>query len=254
MKFWKNRKKLIGERHDIHGRIAVYERGDLRYLVFAEDMEQSCSKPEAPHWLEYQYARAMLLGALLAREPESALFLGLGSGALTNACLQYLDGLYDVEVIELRQPVVELAQAHLGFNPADERLTIRIGDAHHLLEDASPADLIFMDMYDETGPASGHLACQFLRQCRAKLNQNGWLIINQWAVLGSKPLGAPLLRAAFEHHYWEIPVKEGNVILLVPQNEEQQPDLFRLELLSLQLEQQLGYRINALLRKLRKCT
>lgn len=254
MKFWKNRKKLIEQQHDEFGRVAIYERKGLRHLVFAEDMEQSCSNPHMPHWLEYQYARAMLLGATLVREPESALFLGLGSGSLTNACLHLFDSLYDVEVIELRQLVVEMASKHLGFNPADERLTLRIGDAHQLLHDASPADLIFMDMYDESGPASGHLAWNFLRQCRAKLNPGGWLIINQWATPGNQPLGAPLLRGAFEHHYWEIPVKEGNVILLVPEDMEQELFLQPLRLTAKHLEVSLGYKYGNMLQQLRKCS
>lgn len=254
LKFWKKRKKLLEEQQDQFGRVAVYEQGDLRYLMFAENMEQSCSKVNAPHWLEYQYARAMLLGATLFEHPESALFLGLGSGSLTNASLEYFDSLYDVEVIELRQSVVELAARHLGFNQHDERLTIRIGDGHKLLNDASPADLIFMDMYDESGPANGHLAWYYLQRCRSKLNPGGWLIINQWATPGNKPLGAPLLRGVFEHHYWEIPVSEGNVILLVPQDMEQELDQQQLGLNGKLLEQRYGYKLAPMLKQLCKCS
>ena len=94
-----------------------------------------------------------------------------------------------------------------------------------LLDSAEPADLIFVDLYNDLGPAAGHLAWTFLENCQKKLAPNGWLIINQWAGNDGKPLGAALLRGLYHRHYWECPVKEGNVILLVPADLEQALDL-----------------------------
>jgi len=251
LKFLGRRKVLIDQCEDSYGRIAVDAIAGYRFLVFGENVEQSCVKVDNPAWLEYQYTRAMLLGGLCHPSPESALFLGLGSGVLTQACMLALPSLYDIEVIELRPDVVRMASQHLGFNAKDERLTLRYGDAMELLQTAEQADLIFMDLYDENGPARGHLAWKFLQDCRDKLNENGWLIINQWATADYQPLAAALLRGVFEHHYWEIPVKEGNVILLVPASYEQTLPLAELRQRAKQLTKILGYRLTNVVERIR---
>ncbi|MDR6676364.1 spermidine synthase [Pseudomonas oryzihabitans] len=213
---------LLEEVIDDHGRIRVVEVGPYRFLEFGEEIEQSCVFTRDPAWLEYDYNRAMLLGALCHAQPRRALFLGLGAGTLTQACLKWLP-LEAVEALELRPDVPRLARQHLGLGN-DPRLSIRIGDAMELLEAASATDLIFVDLYTDVGPSSAHLAWRFLEDCQAKLNPGGWLVINQWSATDGKPLGAALLRGLFRHHYWECPVVEGNVILLVPASLEQSLD------------------------------
>jgi spermidine synthase len=217
--FW-SRKKSIAEAEDAHGRILVEQKGSMRYLVFGEDSEQSAVCMRFPLRLQYEYSRAMLLGALCHDAPETALFMGLGAGALVRSCLDALPGLFDAEVIELRPEVVRLAQQYMGFKD-DERLTLRVGDALELLESAEQADLVFLDLYNEQGPSRAHMAWDFLAGCQARLSPGGWLVINQWALLDSKPLATPLLQGLFAGHYWEVPVTEGNVILLIPASTEQ---------------------------------
>ncbi|MCY1283325.1 Polyamine aminopropyltransferase [compost metagenome] len=205
-----------------------------------------------PAWLEYDYTRAMLLAALAHQAPESALFLGLGAGNLTQACLKFLT-LDDVEAIELRPDVPRLAMQYLGLDD-DPRLTLRIGDALELLPTAESADLIFLDLYTDTGPGVGHLAWKFLESCQQKLNPGGWLVINQWGTDGGKPLGAALLRGLFHRHYWEIPVKEGNVVLIVPADLEQSLDTVALAERARALEPRLGYSLRPLIEALRSAT
>ncbi len=106
--------RLLAEVTDEYGLIRVLEVGDYRFLEFGAEVEQSCVFSADPAWLEYDYTRAMLLGALAHEAPETALFLGLGAGSLTQACLKYLP-LEDVEAIELRPAVVELARSHLAW-------------------------------------------------------------------------------------------------------------------------------------------
>ena len=241
--------QLLCQVEDAFGVIRVLQVGDYRFLEFGEAIEQSCVFMPDPSWLEYDYTRAMLLGALCHAAPESALFLGLGAGSLTQACLRHLP-LDDVEVIELRPDVPRLAMQYLGLTD-DPRLTLRIGDAHELLESAEPTDLLFLDLYTDSGPATAHLAWRFLDACQAKLNPGGWLIINQWGCQDGRPLGAALLRGLFHRHYWEIPVPEGNVVLLVPASLEQYLDRRALALRVERLSAQLGYSLQPLLQAMR---
>lgn len=241
--------RLLAEVQDEFGLIRVYEVGDYRFLEFGAAVEQSCVFTPAPSWLEYDYTRAMLIGALCHPAPETALFLGLGAGTLTQACLEFLP-LEDVEAIELRPAVPELAMRYLGLQN-DVRLYIRIGDAVELLGSAESADLLFVDLYTDVGPAAAHLAWNFLKRCQEKLNPGGWLVINQWGTDEGKPLGAALLRGLFHRHYWECSVKEGNVVLLVPADLDQELDFDGLRQRAEALAPRLGYSLDYLIAALR---
>lgn len=242
-------RQVIVEEYDEFGVIRVVEEDRFRYLEFGNQVEQSCVLMENPLWLKYDYTRAMLLASLCHEHPETALFLGLGAGSLTEVCLATLP-LEDVEVLELRAALPRIAMDYLGMTD-DPRLTIRIGDALELIDSAETADLIYLDMYTDTGPSAGHLGWKFLEKCQDKLNPGGWLIINQWATLDGRPLGAALFRGLFYRHYWEIPVKEGNVILLVPYSFEQYPSLELLHSQAARVAQILGYDISYLIENMR---
>ncbi|QHG63910.1 spermidine synthase [Pseudomonas putida] len=244
--------KLLARVEDAFGVISVYEVEDYRFLEFGDAIEQSCVFTADPSWLEYDYTRAMLVGALCHEQPESALFLGLGAGTLTQACMKFLP-LEDIEAIELRADVPRLAMEYMGLDD-DPRLYVRIGDALELLPTAEQADLLFVDLYTDYGPGVGHLAWKFLENCQKKLNPGGWLVINQWANDDGKPLGAALLRGLYHRHYWELPVKEGNVILLVPADLDQQLDLDGLRARAEALAPRLGYRLEGLIREIRPAT
>ena len=128
---------------------------------------------------------------------------------------------------------------------------MRIGDAVELLDSAETADLIFVDLYTDVGPAAAHLAWHFLERCQQKLNPDGWLIINQWGTADDKPLGAALLRGLFHRHYWECPVKEGNVVLFVPADLDQVLDVAALRERATALAPRLGYSLDSLIDALR---
>lgn len=241
--------RLIVEERDEYGVIRVVEQGDFRYLEFGDEVEQSCVLTADPSWLEYDYSRAMLLGALCHSRPKRALFLGFGAGSLTLACLRHL-ALDEVEAIELRPAVPRLAREHLGLGE-DPRLLLRVGDAVQELRDCEPADLIFLDLYTDTGPAPAHLGWDFLGACRERLRPGGWLVINQWSTDDGRPLGAALLRGRFHRHYWECPVPEGNVIVFVPAGLEQTLNLRGLKKRVAALEPQLGYSLRPYIESLR---
>ena len=244
--------RLLARVEDAFGVISVYEVEDYRFLEFGDAIEQSCTFVADPSWLEYDYTRAMLVGALCHEQPESALFLGLGAGTLTQTCLKFLP-LEDVEAIELRPDVPRLAMEYMGLDD-DPRLYVRVGDAIELLPTAEKADLLFVDLYTDTGPGVGHLAWGFLENCQKQLNPGGWLVINQWAGDDGRPLGAALLRGLYHRHYWELPVKEGNVILLVPADLDQALDIDGLRARAEALAPRLGYSLEYLINEVRPAT
>ncbi len=236
---------LIADQQDSYGNIRIFEMGDYRFLEFGHQIEQSCVFMPDPSWLEYDYTRAMLMGAMCHPNPSSALFLGLGAGTLTTACLKFLP-LQHANAIELRAEVISLAKQYLAL-PTNAKLTIQVGDALELLAEQQSVDLIFLDLYTDHGPSEGHSAWNFLGECRKKLKPNGWLIINQWALPNGIPKDQPLLNARFHKHYWQCLVESGNIVLIVPQNKTQKVDFQQLQQCINKLEPQLGYSLQPLL-------
>lgn len=79
-------------------------------------------------------------------------------------------------------------------------------------------------------------------------------MINQWASDDGKPLGAALFRGLYHRHYWELPVKEGNVILIVPADLDQELDVASLNARAEELAPRLGYSLASLIKDLRPAT
>lgn len=243
--------RLLARVEDAFGVISVYEVDDYRFLEFGDAIEQSCVFTADPSWLEYDYTRAMLVGRCATRSQRARCFSAWGRHA--DPGLHEVLPLDDIEAIELRPDVPRLAMEYLGLDD-DPRLYVRIGDALELLPTAEKADLLFVDLYTDHGPGVGHLAWNFLENCQQQLNPQGWLVINQWATDDGRPLGAALLRGLYHRHYWELPVKEGNVILLVPADLEQNLDLDGLRARAEALAPRLGYSLEGLIREIRPAT
>jgi len=213
-------KTVIAQKTDEFGMISVVEfTNSLRYLYFGKNMEQSAVLTCDPEFLIYNYTRAMLLCSLLHPNPQKALFLGLGAGSLVKAALSILP-LDEAEVIEIRQAVIDYAYEYFNFNH-DLRLTVTCGDAEQLISKRQNLDLIFTDLYTVEGPSKANFNHDFIKECHNKLANEGWLIINQWSDDDYIPLASKMLCKIFAGNYWELPVTEGNVILIIPKNKQQ---------------------------------
>jgi hypothetical protein len=62
------------------------------------------------------------------------------------------------------------------------------------------------------------------------------------------------LRGLYHRHYWELPVKEGNVILMVPADLEQTLDIDALTVRAQALAPRLGYSLESLIKAIRPAT
>ena len=76
-RLWRGPERVLARQHDALGELRVTQAGELRYLYFGEETEQSCALIGNPAWLEYDYTRAMLLAGFWLPQIERALALGL---------------------------------------------------------------------------------------------------------------------------------------------------------------------------------
>jgi spermidine synthase len=161
------------------GPVQVFDDGEMRYLSFGGDDEQSCVLKAKPHIPQYDYIRAMLL-PLLFRRPKDALLLGMGGGALATFLFRHYPSL-TLRAVELRATVVEVAHAFFNL-PMDSRLQIHTQEAGDFVRTAghTPTDLLLVDLYDSEGMDERYFQPWFIDTCADLVTDTGWLVINCW--------------------------------------------------------------------------
>jgi len=237
---------------DDFGSLRVTQQGELRYLYFGAETEQSCALVSDPAWLEYDYTRAMLLAGYWQSKAPRALAMGLGAGTLVNAVLQHLQP-QQMTAVELRARVVELSRRWFGLSE-DARLEVVVDNAEaYIATQPNSCDLLFLDLYMEGGIARLQLQSDFFVACQAALRPGGLLVVNQWQLGQSgQPYAASRLRRLFGSHYLQVEVEEGNIILFIPQSGELPLDLDDMRRWADQLEPQLGYSLRPYIEMLRR--
>lgn len=237
---------------DDFGRLWVSEQGELRYLYFGTETEQSCGLIGQPAWLEYDYTRAMLLAGFWQTGAPRALAMGLGGGTLANAVLQYLQP-QQLTAVELRAKVVELSRRWFGLSD-DPRLEVVVASAEtYIASQQNSCDLLFLDLYLEGGIARLQLQADFFAACRTALRPGGLLVVNQWQLGQSgQPYAASRLRRLFGAEYLQVEVEEGNIILFIPQSGELTLDREAMRQWADELEPQLGYSLRPYIESIRR--
>ncbi|MCB2181942.1 MAG: hypothetical protein KQH63_07945 [Desulfobulbaceae bacterium] len=175
---------IIYKVRDRYGEIEVIDQGVERILSFGNQARQSVMLRDSPHALPLIYTQAMMTALLFQPQPQKALFLGLGGGTMPSFLLHHYPEC-QIDCVELRPKVVHAA--HTYFNlPADDaddqRLRVYIDDASHFLGSGSQGDydLLFLDLFCESGPVDCVKENNFLAACRNNLSSHGILICNTW--------------------------------------------------------------------------
>lgn len=204
--------ELIHEAHDAAGPVQVYQQGLRRYLTFGNRVEQSCLNLETPHSPEHVYVQAMLLAPLLHGAMHRVLVLGLGGGSLVRG-LRALDHRVDIDAVEQRRAVIEVAASHFSVRPR-RNLRIHCCDAGDFLTGPPDGyDLIFADLYlaDRMHPVQAEQA--FIERCRRQLGPSGLFVANLWcSEFRGSVQQRRLLDEAFEERVLYLQVQGGNVI------------------------------------------
>lgn len=168
---------IVHAARDKLGNILVIDYRKHRVMTFDSVFEQSKVERERPWLPVHEYNRAMLLPVAYS-EPETALVLGLGGGVLVSGLMRLLPDV-QVQAVELRPRVLEVARSHFGL-PDSDRLNVFCGDARRYVEESQPGcyDLILTDLYQANRMSPAQSQRQFIRQCSRALTDRGWLVLN----------------------------------------------------------------------------
>ena len=200
------------------GVIEVVDLGDTRSLHFGTFPRQSSMSLRTPHSLELSYTEAMMACLLLNPMPERVLVVGLGGGSLVKFLLHHFPDC-QIDVIEYRQDVVDVAQRFFNVPSDDQRLNIHVGDGYLFVQQQyyqaeQTYDMLLVDAYDHVGMAASVGAQAFFDACAGVLNPNGVMSINLWG--SDRPLfnqTMSRINHSFDGRTMILPVKnKGNVI------------------------------------------
>jgi spermidine synthase len=133
---------------------------------------------EDPEKLVFEYTRLAFVSlAFLARAPQRALFIGLGSGAMPK----YLRKCYpatEIDIVEIDPDMVNIAKRFFDFRE-DERTKVFITDGRDFIWGRTDKyDMIFLDAY-KGGDIPCHLTTfEFLRGVKDRLKRGGVAVSN----------------------------------------------------------------------------
>lgn len=162
---------------DEMGLILVTQRGGKRVLSFGTGLEQSSVLMERPACLSHEYTQTMLLGLLFV-EARHITLLGLGGGGLVH-CLSHFYPQCQLQVVELRQQVIEVAKNWFEL-PQTEQIALYCGDAARYIARAPAAqtELILSDLYEADGMSEVQESLFYIRSCARHLTDNGVMVLN----------------------------------------------------------------------------
>ena len=200
------------------GMIEVVDLGDTRSMHFGTFPRQSSMSLRTPYTLELTYTEAMMACLLLNPNPKRILVVGLGGGSLVKFLLHHFPDC-EMDVIEYRQDVVDVAHRYFGVPVDDQRLNIHVGDGYLFVQqryyqDDADYDMLLVDAYDHVGMAASVGAQVFFDACAGVLSPDGVMSINLWG--SDKPLfnqTMTRINQSFDGRSMVLPVKDkGNVI------------------------------------------
>ena len=250
--------KLIHRLKDEHGPIEVVDDGLYRSLHFGSEPKQSSMLLNDPVSLALSYTRAMTTALLFPATTRRFLLLGLGGGSLARFLLHHFPDC-QIDVVEFRPLVRDLAHSHFHLPDDDPRLSIHIDDAGRFLREADEEhfadyDLILIDAFIGSGIAQSVVGLSVYDACHARLQPEGILGMNLWSgdtIRAEDIIGG--LGESFGGNVMQLPVLgKENIIVLASGGYRLKKRLRKVVERARELERHTGVEYGIFVRQLRK--
>ena len=198
--------------------IEISEQAGVRYLHFGSHWIQGAMRIARPHALELEYTRDMMLALLLrtgSRWPRRVLLIGLGAASLTKFLYRNRPRA-SLVIVEIEPNVVSAARQFFKLPDDPKRVTIEIGDGHdYVARPGRPFDLMLVDGFDAKGRAGMLDMLPFYCNARARLSEQGLLVVNLLTRTRGITGSLNRIREAFEGRARALPPStSGNTIVV----------------------------------------
>lgn len=198
--------------------ILISEEKGVRQLHFGSQWVQGAMRLSRPDALELEYTREMMLPLLLNPQPwwpRSALFIGLGVGAMPRFLHKHRPQCR-IQVVEIEPSVVSVARMHFKLPADGPQFQVSLGcGAAHVAETAEKYDLIFVDGFDENARVGPLNTKDFYSNALARLQPGGWVVANLLSNQKDSTQAIDRFKDAFGGNAVVLPpCSSGNVIAL----------------------------------------
>ena len=198
--------------------IMLYEKNSLyQYIMVIDDTEkrqryifnskrdymQGGIYVDNPDLLLFDYTKNSFISlAFMDREPEDALFVGLGSGSMPRYLHRYYPAA-DVDVVELDPDILHVAEQYFYFEKTPG-MTVHIKDGRMFIKRVKKQyDMIFLDAYKDDFIPFHLTTVEFLKEVKKKLRKGGVVVSNISSPFRNKFFYSMIAtyKAVFPHFY-----------------------------------------------------
>jgi len=230
---------------DAFGELVVTEGALVRTLYFGNEKRQSAMFLQHAGLLVLEYTQVMMLSLIFNRQPHRVFCLGLGGGSIPKFLLRACH-VSQVDVVELRQAVIQVAYRFFDVPENSSRLNIECADGASYFDGVAQHksyDLMFIDGFDRDGPVDAVSNIPYLAKCASHLSANGILCINLWNRRKDDfQQRLKEIRALFDGGVllYQLGKLNSNVVLFCFRNRSQALQIKRYEHASRQLQREFG--------------
>lgn len=198
--------------------ILISEEKGVRQLHFGSQWVQGAMRLSRPDALELEYTREMMLPLLFNQQPwwpRSALFIGLGVGAMPRFLRKHRPQCR-IQVVEIEPAVVAAARMHFKLPPNSDHFDVKLGcGATHMAETSEKFDLIFIDGFDENARVGPLNSKEFYGNSLSRLQEGGWVVANLLSNQKDSAQSIERFQVAFDQKAIILPpCSSGNVIAI----------------------------------------
>jgi spermidine synthase len=196
--------KLIFEKNSLYQYIQVIE-DTVKKERYVRNQKREYTQGgiyvNAPDKLLFEFTQMSFISlAFLDRDPEDALFVGLGAGAMPK----YFTGRYPdavIDIAEIDQDMVAVAQKYFYFKES-ERMKVHVDDGRLFVKRTKKKyDWIILDAYQNDYIPFHLTTLEFLKEVKSRLKDGGVVVANITAPYRNKFFDSMVMtyRKAFPH-------------------------------------------------------
>lgn len=198
--------------------LLISEEKGVRQLHFGSHWVQGAMRIARPYALELEYTREMMAPLLLNPDPNwprTALFVGLGVGALPKFLHKHRPACR-VKVVEIEPAVLGAAQMHFKLPAMTDHFQVELGcGADYMASSNRQFDLIMVDGFDAKAKVGPLNSTSFYLNCKARLSADGYLVANLLSNQKDSAQSRQRLLDAFDGHALALPAcSSGNVVAI----------------------------------------
>lgn len=206
--------KVIFEKESVYHHIVVAEYKGIRYMKFGNNIVQSAIDIDNPATLQVEYTKYLPLCLVFKADCQNMLIVGMGGGAVPRLIRDYCPDI-KMDVVEIDPVVVYTAQKYFFVEEYPGYEIIVMDGRIFIKKTAKTYDIIILDAYNSDSIPFHMTTVEFLREAKAKLNNDGVIVANLWS--SEYDLFLAMLktyRQVFKYIYKFNVVGKNNIILV----------------------------------------